>query len=221
MAIAQFDLMTFLLVLSRMSGLFISAPVLSSRQLPRMIKTVAAIGISGFMSLFVQAGDPAVLTSSGLFILAVIMEVFVGYVIGFVAFVLFAAIQLAGQFMDMGIGFGMVNVIDPQSGIQVPITGNFVYLLALVVYLNLNGHHHLFQAIVTSYQTIPVLGLQLSGSMVQLFMNITASMFLIAVQFAAPIIIALLITDLGMGFIARTVPQMNIFIVGLSLKILV
>jgi flagellar biosynthetic protein FliR len=99
--------------------------------------------------------------------------------------------------------------------------GNLTQTLALLMYLGFNGHHYLLQAIVQSYQMVPVLGFQINNHFFELLMAIAVQMFVIAVKIAAPIIIAILVADIAMGFIARTVPQMNVFIVGLPLKILV
>ncbi len=123
--------------------------------------------------------------------------------------------------MDMQMGFGIVNVVDPVSGTQIPLMGNLTQTLALLMYLGFNGHHYLLQAIVQSYQMVPVLGFQINNHFFELLMAIAVQMFVIAVKIAAPIIIAILVADIAMGFIARTVPQMNVFIVGLPLKILV
>jgi flagellar biosynthetic protein FliR len=215
----QFSLTAFLMIISRMTGMMLTAPVFSSRQVPRMIKITVVLVISGLMSFYIPV-DSTLLTSDGLLIIAVILEFLVGYLIGWISYLIFGAVQLAGQLIDMQLGFGMVNVLDPQSGIQVPLTGNFIYLLALIVYLNLDGHHYLFEAIARSYQTLPVLGWHMSGGLMELLLRCVGDIFIIAGKIAMPVIIALLISELGMGFIARTVPQMNIFVVGMSLKIL-
>jgi len=118
-------------------------------------------------------------------------------------------------------GFAIVNVIDPQSGMQIPLMGNLTQTVALLFYLAVNGHHYLLQAVAQSYQVIPVLGLKLGSGFYQSLFSIGAEMFVIALKVAAPLVVAILITDVAMGFIARTVPQMNVFIVGLPLKILI
>lgn len=211
----------FFMVLGRLSGLFISAPIFASRQLPGRLKVLIILLLAAVMSSFVpiqyrmQLDDPVV------FIAAMISEVFIGYAIGFVAYVLFAAIQMAGQLMDNQIGFSMVNVLDPQSGVQIPLMGNFYYLLALLIYLSMNGHHYLLQAVAQSYQVIPVLGANLGSNLMEIIASVTAYMVVIAVKISTPVVFAIMITNISMGFIARTVPQMNVFIVGMPLNIMV
>lgn len=171
------------------------------------------------MSYIVPIKYTVNIDNSAYFIAAMITEVLIGYTIGFVAYIVFASIQLAGQLMDMQMGFGMVNVVDPMSGVQIPLMGNFAYALSLLVYLGLDGHHYLLQAIAQSYEFIPVLGVGFNNEVIAMILDVTIYMFVIAIKISAPIVMAVLISDVSMGFIARTVPQMNVFIVGLPLKI--
>ncbi len=216
-----FALETFLLLFGRISGLFLSAPIFASRQLPVRIKVLTIVILAATLAYFVPIQYSQVILNPVHFLAAIIIEVLVGYTIGFVIYILFGAIQLAGQLMDMQMGFGIVNVVDPQTGTQIPLLGNLTQTLALLVYLAVDGHHYLLQAIAQSYKFIPVLGLSLDANFTKLLIEISIFMFIIAVKIAAPIVIAVLTTDIAMGFIARTVPQMNVFIVGLPLKILV
>jgi len=211
----------FLLVMSRLSGLFLSAPILSSRMMPVRVKVLTIIGLAGVMAYFVPVTYAREIDTPGFFIAALAVEILIGYTIGFVAYMVFAALQLAGQLMDMQMGFGIVNVVDPQSGTQIPLMGNLTQTIALLLYLAIDGHHYLFQALIQSYKVIPVLGLSLNAGFYDLIFDISVYMFVIAVKIATPIIIAIMTADIAMGFIARTVPQMNVFIVGLPLKILV
>ncbi|NLW44636.1 MAG: flagellar type III secretion system protein FliR [Syntrophomonadaceae bacterium] len=209
----------FLLVIGRISGLFIGSPVFSARQIPIQVKILLTIMLSGMIAYVTPLTSAVPITDSWTFLMALAVEVFVGYTIGFVAYVLFAGIQLAGQLMDMQMGFGLVNVIDPQSGMQVPLIGNFNYLLATIIFLSINGHHYLLQALCNSYQIIPVLGASFNGQVVEFLMELGANMFVIGLKLAVPVVAALFMADLALGFIARTVPQMNVFVVGLPLKI--
>lgn len=216
-----FSMEAFLLITGRLSGLFLSAPIFSSRQMPVRIKALLVVGVAAMLSYYIPMKVAVDIISPGYFIAALVVEILIGYTLGFVAYILFAAIQLAGQLMDMQMGFAIVNVVDPQSGMQIPLMGNLVQTLALLTYLAVNGHHYLLQALVQSYTVIPVLGLKMGGAFTELLVSISAHMFVLAVKIAAPIVIAILISDIAMGFIARTVPQMNVFIIGLPLKILV
>lgn len=215
----SFALDAFFMIIGRLTGLFLSAPIFASRQLPGRVKILIIILLSALMAYYVPVSFAVHLTTPAAFIAAWILEVFIGYSIGFVAYVIFAAIQLAGQLMDMQMGFAMVNVLDPQTGTQIPLMGNFLYLLALLLYLSMNGHHYLLQALVQSYEVIPVMGVNLGNDFIQLMVEITVYMFVIAIKISAPVVVAVMVANIAMGFIARTVPQMNVFIVGLPLNI--
>ncbi len=216
-----FALDSFLLILGRLSGLFISAPIFSSKQIPVIVKALLLAVLAATLACFVPVQYGVQVQNLGQFTAAMVAEIIVGYIIGFAVYVLLAAIQLAGQVMDMQMGFAIVNVVDPQSGAQIPLMGNLTQILALLMYLAVDGHHYLLQAIVHSYKVIPVLGLNLSGEFYQIIVDISVYMFVIAVKIAAPILVVTMTTDIAMGFVARTVPQMNVFIVGLPLKIIV
>jgi flagellar biosynthetic protein FliR len=216
-----FTALGFLLVLARISGLFLSAPIFSSRQMPGQVKIILVLALAGMMAYFLPVASGVEIANPLYMMAAVVLEILVGYTIGLVAYMLFAGIQTAGQLMDMQMGFAIVNVIDPQSGMQIPLMGNLTQTVALLFYLAVNGHHYLLQAVAQSYQVIPVLGLKLGSGFYQSLFSIGAEMFVIALKVAAPLVVAILITDVAMGFIARTVPQMNVFIVGLPLKILI
>jgi len=216
-----FALDSFLMLLGRLSGLFISAPIFASKQIPIRIKILIIILLAAIMSGYAPVKYALPVNNPATTIAAIVVEIFVGYCIGFVAYVIFTAIQLAGQLMDMQMGFGVVNVLDPQSGMQVPMMGNFSYLLTLFTYLVMDGHHYLLEAVVQSYQVIPVLGANLGGDFTELMVRLTTYMFVIAVKISAPVVLAILIADISTGFIARTVPQMNVFMVGMPLKIFI
>ncbi|MGI6548896.1 MAG: flagellar biosynthetic protein FliR [Syntrophomonadales bacterium] len=208
-----------LLVIGRTSGLFITSPVLSGRQVPIQVKILLIIFLSGMIAFVNPIRTEVPITHPAMFVMALGMEILIGYTLGFIAYVIFAGIQLAGQLMDMQMGFGIVNVIDPQSGTQVPLIGNFQYLVAIMVFLGVNGHHLLLRALNDSYQFIPVLGAGIDGQFLEFMMEMGAYMFVIGLKLAAPVVAALFMADLALGFIARTVPQMHVFVVGLPMKI--
>ncbi len=124
----------FLLVFIRISGLFIMAPVFGSRNIPAYIRAGIAFVIS--LVLFPMVFQANISLPDNMFIYAGMLfsELFVGWVIGFVCSLVFAGINMAGQMLDTSVGFGMIHVMDPQSGQQIPLIGNFKYILALIVF---------------------------------------------------------------------------------------
>lgn len=210
----------FLLVFGRTAGLFLIAPVFSGRQVPIQLRIMFVLALAGIIAFVTPIKSAVLINNSGMFILALIFEMLIGYTLGFVMYIVFATVQLAGQFLDMQMGFGIVNVLDPLSGMQLPMMGNFQYLVALLVYLGINGHHLLIKALHNSYLLIPVMGADFNGQFTEFMLKLGGAMFVTAVKLAAPVVTAVFIADVALGFMARTVPQMNVFIVGLPLKIL-
>ena len=170
--------------------------------------------VDGFTAL--QA-PPTVL----MYTAAVLREIFVGWLIGFVSYISFSAIQMAGKVMDMQVGFSIVNVMDPTSGQQAPLIGSFLYNLSVIVLLVTNGHHMLLAALVESFRTIPLTGISFDASLAELIARFTTGIFLTGVQIALPITFSILLTNVSLGILARTMPSLNIFVVGIPLQIMI
>lgn len=207
----------FMLVFFRCLGFLILTPIFGRRDLPAQSK----IGLSALLSYIVLPLIPAQSLNTNLWALAavVLREVTVGLSMGYITLLVFSALHLAGQVIDMEMGFGMVNVMDPQSNTQVPMMGNFYYLLSLILFLSCNGHHVLISAMIKSFEIVP-LGKAVFGE--HFLMGIMESfqdVFILGVRISMPIVAIIFLTDFALGIIARTVPQMNVFIVGLPLKI--
>jgi len=217
-SITQFHL--FVLVLFRIGGLLLTAPILCSRNLPIQLK----VGFAGLLSLLVVPMiDPvhgALPANLGVFLLAVLAESALGMILGFAASLLFAAVQLAGALMDQELGFSLANVIDPISNEQVSVLGQFKLLLATAVFLALDAHHVLVTAVVDSFRLVPLYGFRFTGTLAQRVGDgLVGDMFDIAVRLAAPTIVSMFLATLALGFLARAVPEMNVFILGFSARI--
>ncbi|XID96100.1 flagellar biosynthetic protein FliR [Paenibacillaceae bacterium WGS1546] len=213
----------FLLVFCRISSFFVVAPVFSSRNVP----TPAKIGLAFFVSfiVFLNIGFDGSVTLDAFYILAVIREVFAGLLIGYVAYLFFTIVQTAGAMMDMQMGFGIANVVDPVTGISAPLLGNLKYMVMILVFFAINGHHYLLAAIMDSYKWLPLdnelFRIYYGGSVSQFLARTFADTFLLAVQIAAPIVVAMFLTDFGLALLARAAPQFNVFVIGFPLKILI
>lgn len=215
------DLPAFLLILTRISSFFATVPLFSYRNIPSTHK----IGLSVFIAflLFIATDQPSV-SIDGFYFLLVIKEALVGLIIGLVAFIILAAIQIAGSFIDFQMGFAIANVMDPQTGLQSPITGQYLYTIAIMLLLAVNGHHLLLDGIFYSYQYIPLSDSFIpfgSSEIIYFVIDLFNAMFVIAFQMAIPVVGCLFLVDVALGIVARTVPQLNVFVVGLPLKILV
>ncbi|MBO1003792.1 flagellar biosynthetic protein FliR [Pseudogracilibacillus auburnensis] len=210
---------TFLLIFARIIAFFVALPLFSYRTIPTMFK----IGISFFLSLMmVSSLDVGIIEVDHLFIFLLLKEVLVGLLIGLIAYIILSAVQIAGGFIDFQMGFAVANVIDPQTGAQSPLVGQYFYMFALLFLLSVNGHYLLIDGIFNSYQFIPIDSfLSFNDIFSEFIIQTFNKMFLIAFQMAIPLVGCLFLVDVALGIIARTVPQLNVFVVGLPLKIAV
>jgi len=210
----------FLLVLVRITSFFVIVPIFSYRTVPNVFK----IGLAFFLAIPAYfTVDPVPVYGLSEFFLFAIKEALVGLALGLVAYILFSAIQVAGGFIDFQMGFAMANVIDPQTGVQVPIMGQYLYMFSFLFLLATDGHHLLLDGIFYSYQFIPLDQLSLAfgdTNTIELVAKVFLAMFLIAFQISVPVVGSLFLIDMALGILARTVPQLNIFVVGFPVKIL-
>ncbi|MEF2965198.1 flagellar biosynthetic protein FliR [Paenibacillus sp. M1] len=223
MEIILHGISVFLLIFCRMTAFFTVAPVFGSRNIPTTFK----VGLSGIVSLLIVLiqGTNQVLPNDLGYILLIMREVLIGLLMGYVANLIFSVIQTAGSFIDIQIGFSMANVIDPMTGTSTPIIGNFKYIIATLLFLSINGHHYLLDAVIRSYDWIPlsndVFQRLYHGNVAEFLVRTFSQSFTLAFQMSAPLVVALFLTDVALGFLARTAPQFNVFVIGIPVKIIV
>jgi len=211
----------FLLVFLRMTGMFVISPVFGRQNLPVYYK----VGFSFFLALIVFASvaivAPATYGTFAEYALLGLREFVIGVSIGFIPYLMFSAIYLAGQLIDMKIGFSMVSVLDPVSNTQIPVTSNFYFIICMLVFIGVNAHHIMILSIARSYGLIPLGSLNVDGALIRTLIRLFSDIFVVGAQIAAPIIFTILLTDVALGVISKAMPQMNVFMVGMPLKILV
>lgn len=209
----------FSLILIRISAFLATSPLFTYRTIPLPFK----IGISFFLAIIMlQTIDVSQIVIDQ-YVFLLIKEAIVGLSIGLIAYIILSAVQIAGGFIDFQMGFAIANVIDPQTGAQSPLIGQYFYMIALLFLLSVNGHHLLIDGIYNSYQWIPIneyLPFQ-HESFADVIIYSFNNMFMIAFQISIPIVGCLFLVDVALGMIARTVPQLNVFVVGLPIKIFV
>ncbi len=213
------DFPAFLLVLVRVTSFFLMMPLFSYRSIPAGHK----IGLGFFMAwIILFTLDVPALEINSTYFLLIIKEALVGVFIGFIAYMILTAIQIAGGFIDFQMGFAIANVIDPQTGAQSPLLGQYLYTIGLLLLLTVNGHHLLLDGVFNSFRFIPLDQMWIpfgNENMVEFVIRAFNSMFIIAFQMAIPVVGSLFLVDVALGIVARTVPQLNVFVVGLPLKI--
>ena len=211
----------FILILIRVSVVLFFFPLFGSRVLPPLVKVGLAMVLS-LVFLPVVKIDPHLFPTSpmGGAILA-ISELIMGLVLGLTVSLFFAAIQLAGKMVGFQMGFAIVNVLDPQSGIQVSIIDQIGYWVALLTFLALDGHHMLISALADSFHLVKLGTLTLQPGLFTSILSMAANIFSIAVKIGAPAFAALLFTSAAFGISAKFAPQMNILIAAFPIKITV
>jgi flagellar biosynthetic protein FliR len=206
------------LIFTRVGAILLTAPLFSSGSIPVHVKIGLSFMLAVIVFPLVSVNDILVLPLASLGI-AMAGEVLIGVIIGFTARLLFAAVQLAGQLVGFQMGFGIVNVIDPQTSAQVSIIAQFENIITLLIFMAVNAHHWFIMAIAKSFEVVPLLAFSFTNSLMEALVRLSCDMFVVAAKVAAPIIAILLFTSVALGLLARTVPQMNIFIVGFPLKL--
>jgi flagellar biosynthetic protein FliR len=215
------QLQIFFLVFLRVMSMVAFMPIFGSQYLPITLK----IGLAFFLSLILfpitaQHGPVVLPLSLGIFVLMIAKEVFVGILIGFVASFMFVAVQFAGRLIDNQMGFTLVELVDPFTDMEVTTMGQLKVLVFTIFFLLFNGHYFLLLAMQKSFEIVPLFGMHVpAGKLAHFFTTMSGEIFVSAFKLAAPAFVALFITTVAMGIIARTVPQINVFFVGLPLQI--
>lgn len=214
------NLDTFILMLLRVSALIISSPIFGRKNVPSTLKIAFCVLVT--YVLFAAGPDGTAIQYSGVIEFAVlcIKELLFGLVLGYVTTLFFSAVQTAGQVMDMQMGFGMVNVFDVQNNISVPVTGTMFNVILLITFFGVNGHLQLIYIVRSTFTNIPVGAVGLNPAIGMAALEVFVLAFLLAVNVAMPMIAAGLLGEVTMGFVVRAIPQMNVFVVGIPLKIL-
>jgi len=208
------------LVALRIGAVLVLTPLFSIGGVPAHVRVFLVIALAVLMvgAVGIQTFD--IPTSLGALVLAGLSEVVLGALLAFGLFTAFAVFQLAGRLMDMQVGFGIAALIDPTTRTQSPLLGTFLNLIAVAAFFAIDGHHLLIRGLAFSLERIPP-GTPLidvdPGAVVAQF----GGMFVYALALAAPVLFVILLVDVVLAVIARTMPQVNVFIVSLPLKIFV
>lgn len=185
---------------------------------PKVFKVMFSIFISFIISPFIQA-DIAVHSLSQLIIYA-LMETLTGLVFGFITNMCFNSLKIAGSLIDQQLGLSMANIYDPNTNTQNTLIETILYWLGVMIFFSMNGHHQLIAGIQNSFNLVKVGQLILSGNF-DYVINVFVQCFIIGIKIAVPMILSLLIAELLIGFISKSVPQLNVMLVSMPLKLLI
>jgi flagellar biosynthetic protein FliR len=209
----------YFLLFARFSALVAVMPVFAWQGVP----VLSRIGFSALLAflLFSATGREAELLSTHflLVVLAAAGEALFGLALGFLVILTFTAVRIAGQLLDLQSGLLMSAVLDPQYGGQETAFGQFYHLFAIVLFLTLDAHHLLLAALARSVELVPPGSVGMNPAALPTFFALFSQMFIIAFQLAAPVLIVLILTDIALGLISKTVPQLQVFVEGMPLKV--
>lgn len=209
----------FVVILARISGVMVAAPIFADANVPVQVRAGFALLTSLIFFPIIAVpdigADPGVLRLG--YLLAT--ELGVGLIIGFAARLLLAGVELAGEIAGFQMGLGIITLVDPTDNSQVSLIGQAMGIFASIIFVMLDGHHLFIQALARSYDLIAPGQVALTRMAFDHFMGVAARMFLIGLQVGAPLVVALLAANFAMGLIARSVPQVNVFIVGFPFTI--
>ncbi len=218
-----FHFQLFLLIMVRLNAMTVVAPFYSSGVFPFRLKVLLSFFVALIVFPVIASKGYKMPDNLGEYTLLIISEISIGLYIGFLVSVIFAAFQLSGQYFAVQIGFGMSEVVDPVSQISVPVVGQLKNLVGLLVFMAINGHHFLLEAVFRSYELAPVLKGKSSvlGSLLKYLVYSFSGMFMVALKIALPVMGTIFLISVSMGILAKAAPQMNIMMLGFPFKIVV
>ena len=205
--------------LLRIGAMVMAAPIFNTRQIPVRFRMLLAVLITLLVQPVLPAA-PVVSVFSTDALLIALQQIGIGAALGFLMQMAFQALIFGGQVMAYSMGLGFANMMDPTNGVQVPVIAQFWLILAMLAFLMMNGHLVLISAIVDTFTVLPVATDGLSRAGLWELVSWASRMFAAGVLMAMPVIISLLLINIGMGVVSRAAPQLNIFAIGFPITLM-
>lgn len=216
--LGHFDL--FVLVSLRLIAFVAASPLMSTTSWPTWAKIALAFGLAYVVApMMPEGGVPDVVNNPGTFIVDGATEAVTGLLLGFLATLIFSAISIAGQVVDIQIGFSMAQVMAPGSTTSMGVLGNIYNMLFTLYFLGMGGLDGLMLLILHSFSVIPIGQFHLPSNWPGTLLHLTGLVMSLSVELAAPLLVTLFLSDVTFAFLSRAVPQMNVFVVGAPVKI--
>ena len=202
----------FGVILIRVAGIVVAIPAFSSRSVPLHVRIGLLIGFTVILFPIVSDQVRPLSLSWPQVVPLLFTEFMVGMVLGFAISFVMNAFIIAGELIGIQMGINLISALDPIAGGQVPILGQFMGLLGMLIFLGIDGHHMMFEALVASFQLVPPMHVHFSGFLVENVLKLGVGMFVLALKVGAPVMTAVFIVTLGMGILGRTIPQLNVML---------
>jgi len=219
--VSLLQLQMFFLVFLRTGAFLAALPLVNSPSVPVLFRIGLTFVVSLLLFPVLNLGPLPFLADAFSLAVAAAGEILLGVLAGISIRLVFEGVQLAGQLMGYQMGMAIAEVIDPASEDQVALLAQFISLMATLIFLVIDGHHGFIRILVESYALVPPLGFHVNGPVLEGMIRLTAQMFIIGLKAGAPVVVALMLSTVAFGLVARSVPQMNIFIVSMPLNIAV
>lgn len=215
--VEQFE--QFIICTARVVGFVSAIPVFFSAQAPAQIKTGLAVMISIVLFPILSPYVSTLELSIPAFLLLIVNETLLGLMIGLVARLIFTSVEFGGTVIGYQMGFAAANIFDPQNQRQTALISQFQNIYAILLFLTLDIHHYFIRAAASSYDVLPPGYLNFSGEAIPFLIELSSRMFMLGAQFSAPVLVILLLSGLILGILARTFPQLNVFLLSFPLNI--
>ena len=215
------QLYAFTLILARIAGVIGTAPFLSNRAIPMTVKAGLAVVLSLAVTPLAMQRIGAIPGHVFLLAAQVVGEAVFGMALGYFSLLLFSAVEMAGYLIDTQMGFGFVNLVNPFSEKQESIMSGLQYQLAITLYILMNGHLLLLGSVVRSLDALPPGSISFHSGFGLAVLPLLKLLFALGFRLALPAVGVLLTMDLAFGLIARLVPQVNVFMVGIPAKVII
>lgn len=208
-----------LMVIARVSAFVMTAPFFNYNSIPARMKAAISIMLS---ILVIQIHPPAAISYTGMigYSILVVKEIVVGLILGFMCKLCMHIVNFAGQLMDMEMGLSMANMFDPATNVQITVTGNIYNYFMMLLLVVTNMHYYIIRAVFDSFAYFNVGETVYRGSLKDIMVDFMVNYFIIAFRIVLPIFCCMLIINVVLGVLARAAPQMNMFVVGIQIKVL-
>ena len=218
----MFDIIDFILVFLifiKVSTALISSPVFNSKTIPTLPKVFLSLIIAYIVYLTIDRNVLTNVPTGWMLVILSIKEAITGLVMGFMMQFVFWGVSYAGTLVGFDMGLTMAEVFNPSSEESGNVIGEFLYYGALMVFFLINGHHYIISSVKYSFSVIPIGKFTITKPVYDLIIVYSASVFIIAVKIASPIMVSFFLVHIGEGIISRIIPQMQVFFVTQPLKI--
>lgn len=212
-------ILRLLVIMTRVGPLLFLMPVIGSSAVPVQVKVLFTLALSLILLPVVPVSSSLLPATAMGYAVLVVVEVCFGATLAFFARLVFDATDLAGQMIGISMGMGMAGTMDPEFGTQVSLVGTLWNILAILIFLGIDGHHLFFRTLVESFTWVTPGSITLSQATLKGIMQGLVQMFVLGIQIMAPAAVALFLSHVAMGIVAKTVPQVPIMLVAMPLNI--